>query len=198
MTEISLMQQRPPFVRFDNVEVEDRDASIEAGYFVPKNIPHAIITPPGGRDSIHKEVTEWLKKLKSDGLNGITPLAWYEHFSAAFEQWKLGNEIPEFGTPVLTFLPFTPAQRAALIAANIRTVEDCAEMSEDTMQRVGMGARELRDKAINALGSANVQVALIEKQQAQIDMLEQQNEALIERLNALENAAKQPKTAKAA
>ena len=193
MTNISLMEvARPPHVRFENVEVEDREASIEKGYYVPKNIPHAIITPPGGRDSVHKEVTEWLKKLRQDGMNNITPLAWFEHFSHAFKMWQEGNEIPEYGTPILTFLPFSPAQRAALIAANIRTVEDCASMNEEAMQRVGMGARELKQKAEAALNSADKNIALIEKQQTEIDALKEQIEKLQE---IIKTADKTPKKA---
>ena len=182
---VGLMEARPPYVTFENVEVEDRDASIANGYYTPKNVPHAKITPCGGKDSVFKVAEEWVKSLKKDGMEGRSPLAWYEHFKAAFENWLEGNEIPEFGTPILTFLPFTPAQRQALINANIRTVEDCAEMSEDAMQRVGMGARELRDRAKSALSSANKLEAensamkvMIESQGEEIESLRGQIKSL--------------------
>lgn len=194
MAQVGLMEARPPYVTFQNIEVEDRDASIENGYYTPKNVPHAVITPCGGRDSVTKPADEWLKALKKDGMEGRTPLAWHDHFKVAFENWKEGNEIPEYGTPVLTFLPFTPAQRQALINANIRTVEDCAEMAEDTMQRVGMGARELRDRAKAALSSANKLEAENAALKAKLDMQGEELEALRDQVKLL--SAKQDKASK--
>jgi len=177
---ISEMVARPPFVTFENMEIEDRDASIAVGYYQSKLVPFASITPVGGRDNLKKIATEWLTELRQQGRSGIVPMTWYDHFNAAFLSWQEGNEIPEFGTPIITFLPFTPNQRQALIKCNIRTLEDCAEMNEDTMSRIGMGAHDLKRIAKNALKSSNVLLAenealkvKLENMQIEIDALKQ-------------------------
>jgi len=177
MKAVGLMQERPPVIRFLNEEVEDRDESIKRGYYVPKNVAFAEITPPGGRDSVKKSADELIKSWHEKGMSRQQPIEWYYQLKEKFDAWKAGNEIPEFGTPVLTFLGFSPEQRQALINANVRTIEDCAEMNEDTMARVGMGARELQNRAKLALSSANSLAteyqALLIKFQAQQEEIEQ-------------------------
>lgn len=196
MSSVGLMQEAPPFVRFSNEEVEDRDASIEAGYYVSKNVPIATITPSGGRDNVKKTVEELLVLWKKSGQEGRQPLDWYNHLVNAFNAWKEGNEIPDYGTPVLTFLPFTPAQRHQLINANIRTIEECAVMNEDTLSRVGMGGRELKERAIQALSTADKvaseNAALkvkLETQEATISQMQAQ----IAELMAKKGAGRPPK-----
>lgn len=193
MSTVGLMEARPPFVRFKMIEKEDRAATIEAGYYVPRNIAHAEITAAGGKDSVELDAEQWLKELRAQSRQGVVPLAWYDHFKTAFDEWKEGNEIPEFGTPVLTYLPFSPQQRQALINANVRTLEDCAVMNEETMQRVGMGGRELKEKAKAALASANVLLTENEALKAKLEIQEQQIENLRQQIAALGSEEKKPR-----
>ena len=44
-----IMQARPPYVQFEMRAVEDRQASIDAGHYVAKDVAYAIITPAGSR-----------------------------------------------------------------------------------------------------------------------------------------------------
>lgn len=176
---MELMEIRPPHIRFLNEEVEDREKSIELGYFVPKNEHYVELSQVGSRDSVKKKVDDWLRETYEKGMTGFIPNTWHGMFSVAYEEWKKGNEIPEFGTPILTYLPFSPLQRKQLTSAGIRTLEDCAAMSEEAMRKVGAGARELKEKAKAALSSANTLLA-------ENEVLKTENDALKERIATLE------------
>ena len=84
------------------------------------------------------------------------------------------------------------AQAENLIAAGVRTVEDVAAMNEPTMQRVGMGARELKGKAKAYVESRDQNKAAeqITALQAQLGDRETRIEALEARLAALEAGSK--------
>lgn len=155
MTTPYVMQARPPLIEFEYMAVEDRDETIKAGYLQYRNEPMAIIRQAGSHDTVTKPVDEMLKKLFKDGHEGRCPLDWHKHYEAAFQAWKEGNEIPPFGTPVITCLMLTPAEQKMLIQAGIRTLEDAADMSEQALGMVGMGAREIKEKAKVAISSAS-------------------------------------------
>ena len=70
-----------------------------------------------------------------------------EHFKTAFEEFKAGNEIPAFGTPVRGSLILQPSEQQRCISANVLTLEDLADANEGALSRIGMGARALKDKA---------------------------------------------------
>ena len=153
---IQALAERPPLIEFEYMAEEDRDASIKAGFMQYRNVPYAVIRQAGSRDTVTKPVDEMLKKMDKDAHEGRCPREWVNHYEAAYKAWKEGNEIPVFGTPVLTSLLFSPAEQKALIGAGIRTIEDAAAMNEAAMAQVGMGARELKDKANQALSAATI------------------------------------------
>jgi hypothetical protein len=187
---IGLMNATAPFIRFVAEEVEDRNESIEKGYYVSKTIHMANVIPAGGRDGISKPIEELIALWKQKGQHGHQPMEWHDQLVRSYNAWKEGNELPEIGTPVMTFLPFSPAQRSALLAANIRTIEQCAEMNEDTMSRVGMGARELKDRAKQALSTADKTAAENLILKAKVEEQESALKSLQEQINALSKKAK--------
>jgi hypothetical protein len=63
---------------------------------------------------------------------------------AAFER---GMEAPMVGTPIEQWGRITPSMRKQLHLLNVRTVEDIASMSDDGLQKLGMGARQLQNDA---------------------------------------------------
>lgn len=137
-----LMEDRPAHCRFETRAVEDRNASIQAGRLVTKDVDFAIITPPGG-NLIHEcVVADMPKELK-------------QLYGRAYEAWKSGQEEPETGTSVKLWPALSPAQVKNLLAINVRTVEDLAAASEDVLQRIGMGARALQQRARAFLETAN-------------------------------------------
>ena len=187
--DIQLMEARPPYVRFEYVAVEDRKASEEKGHYVSKNVAYAFITPAGTKDIVEREAEEWLKNLDSLARQGQANPQWPIHFKSMYEQWKLGEEMPESGTPIKGWTVISPADQQNIISANIRTVEDLAEASEQAMTHIGMGARMLKEKAKKWLESAKDTGKVVQK----ITALETENSDLkrtlsemMERMAALE------------
>lgn len=152
-----MMEARPPLISFGYEEVEDREASIEKGYYVPKQVAFVYVTPAGSKDVIPRNAEEWLLVKRQEAAQQSIPPEWLRHFETAFENWKKNEEIPEFGVPIKTWMMLSPAERAACLNANVRTVEDLAQLNEQGGQMVGMGWRTLREKAENWLKAANDQ-----------------------------------------
>lgn len=149
------MKDRPAYVRFEKRPVEDRTASLAAGRYVAKDIVYALITPPGSKDIIIREVTDWLKYLDQQSAEGRIPAAWVDSYRAAFEKYEKGEAVPPNGTPIKGWSPLSPAQQTNLIAMNILTVEDLAGLNQEAMGRFGMGIVELKRKAATWLEAAN-------------------------------------------
>jgi len=192
MSQVGLMQGQPPFIKFFNEEVEDRTASLETGYYVAKTVPMALLTPAGGRDSVSKPIDELLRQWAERAQHGQQPIDWYNYLKQAYDAWAAGNEVPESGTPVLTFLAFSPQQRSTLINANVRTIEQCAEMNEDTMLKIGMGARLMKERAIQALSSADKNASENVALKAQIEAQEETIKIMQEQIKNLSAKRERP------
>lgn len=148
------LENRPPYVVFEVRAEEDRDASIEAGHFVSRDVDYALITPSGSKDCIERVAVDWFAKLESDVLEGRFPREWLSAYKGVYKDWKEGRETPLTGTPLLTWPVASPAQIKNLIGLQIRTVEDLATANEEVLNRFGMGARGLKQKAVDWLASA--------------------------------------------
>lgn len=79
-----------------------------------------------------------------------------------YEAFKNNLEVVADGTPLEAWplISMNPALIAELKAANIRTVEALANLSDGLLAVVGMGGREWRGKAINYLNDADAGAAL--------------------------------------
>ena len=185
MIEPMVQAERPPYLTFHYEAVEDRQASIEAGYKQYRNVPFVTINLPGGKDAPVKNAEEWFDQIRAKAMSGTYPREWVRHFESIYKAWQEGQEMPEHGTPVQMCLFFSAAEQQALIAANVRTLEDVAVMTEECMGMVGMGARQLKEKAQAAIKASTDAGKLAEENQA----LKVQLTALTDRLNALEEAA---------
>ena len=125
------------YVQFSLDAVEDMDASIKEGRPVHKEVETITIIVPGDRDTIVRQVRE------SDR----------EQFATQYAAFKNKQEQPVMGT-MLSSLPFlTKAQVADLYAANVRTAEQLANMSDVLAQKF-MGMHNLRKRAKDFLDAA--------------------------------------------
>lgn len=97
---------------------------------------------------------------------------------APYEAFKKGLEFRGTGTPLDKVSFVTPAKIKELQSFHVETVEQLASLDGANLQRLGMGARELKNKAEAYLGSAS--------KNADITRLQAQNEQLMKRLEALE------------
>lgn len=189
---IALMPQRPPFIVFEQRAVEDRNASIAAGGLVMRDVDYVIVRQVGCKDTVEKEAEGWLVDIEKAAAQGTYPGEWVRHFREKYHAFKAGQAEPELGLSVRQWPSLSKAQAENLIAAGVRTVEDVAVMNEPTMQRVGMGARELKGKAKAYVESRDQNKAAeqITALQAQLGDRETRIEALEARLAALEAGGK--------
>lgn len=166
---ITLMDARPPVVRFEQRTEEDREASIKAGGPMTRDVNFAIIRQSGSRDSVEMKAEDFLAQYRAHAANGLIPATWVEHFSTEYERWKSGMDVSEFGCSVRNWPGVSKAQVENLIALGVRTIEDVAAMNEPTMNRLGLGARELKHKAAAYLEGrdANKSVEMIAALQAE-------------------------------
>ena len=189
---IALMPQRPPFVTFEQRAIEDRNATIAAGGLVMRDVDYVIVRQVGCKDTVEKEAEGWLVDIEKAAMQGTYPGEWVRHFREKYQAFKAGQAEPELGLSVRQWPSLSKAQAENLIAAGVRTVEDVAAMNEPTMQRVGMGARELKQKAKAYLESrdANKAAEQITALQAQLNDRDTRIETLETRLAALEAGSK--------
>ena len=179
---IKIAEARPPYVTFEFRAEEDRAASIEAGHYVSKDVPFVLVTPMGSKDRHESPADEWFARREQDAAEGRFPREWLSAFKGAFAEWKAGREIPLNGTSVANWPVASPAQVKMLLDLKVRTVEDLAEANEETLNRLGMGGRTLKQKAQDWLASANDMGKVSE----QLTGLRADNEALKQRNEQLE------------
>lgn len=146
-----------PYVRFERVAVEDKQESLRAGQYMAKDIDYALITPQGSTDVLKYKVTSWFAQMETETRTSPPrlPMEWFERYKKSYDLWLLGQEIPLEGTAIRGWGMISPAQKENLIKINIRTVEDLANCNEEAMRRIGMGALDLKNRAIGWLKSLN-------------------------------------------
>lgn len=179
---IKIAEARPPYVTFEFRAEEDRAASIEAGHYVSKDVPFVLVTPMGSKDRHESPADEWFARREQDAAEGRFTREWLSAFKGAFAEWKAGREIPLNGTSVANWPVASPSQVKMLLDLKVRTVEDLAEANEETLNRLGMGGRTLKQKAQDWLASANDMGKVSE----QLSGLRADNEALKQRNEQLE------------
>ena len=180
---ISQMDERPPYVMFEIRTVEDRDASIREGRYIAKGVNYVIVTAAGAKDTVERIADEWIADINRKAMS-IPPRfnpQHAKHFANMYTAWKEGNELPEVGTPIKGWSVISPSEQENIISANIRTVEDLANISESGLERMGMGARNLKNKAIAWMASANDQGKVVSQLAALQQKVEEQD-VLIQKL----------------
>lgn len=188
------MKERPAYVRFEKRVVEDRAASEKAGHFMGRDVTYALVTPPGSKDVIVLEVEPWIKRLKQEAIEGRIPEQFVDSYERAYEKYKKGEEVPLNGTPIKGWQPLSPAQQTNLIAMNILTVEDLANLNEEGKGRFGMGIVDLQRRARNWLDAANSiggVVARLSNLEAEHTDLKTQNENQRKLIETLQTKVKE-------
>jgi hypothetical protein len=96
-----------------------------------------------------------------------------ERFAKQYQQFKSKQHQTKSGTP-LDYLPFlTEGKRSELRALSIYTAEALAEIDGQPLKNLGMGGRDLKNKATEWLASASHE-AVLKRQQDQIEALQAQ------------------------
>lgn len=141
-------KERPAYVRFERVAVEDKAASSKEGRYIALDVDMALITPPYSKDVFKIKVSQWFENLKQDLQNGRIREEWIDDYHKQYDRWKKGEEIPLNGTAIKGWGVISPAQQATLIGMQVLTVEDLASMNDEGVKRVGMGGNDLKNKAV--------------------------------------------------
>jgi hypothetical protein len=139
---------RPAIVRFERKAMEDKAESLKQNRYVAKDVDFALITPPYSRDVVEVKVEQWLINLDQDVKNNRIPPEWADRYKDAYSKFQGGQEIPLNGTAIRGWGVISPAQQETMIRMNVLTVEDLAGINDEGMKRIGMGALEMKNKAI--------------------------------------------------
>ncbi len=192
--EMNERKERPAYVRFDRVAVEDIAASAREGHYVSRDVDYALVTPAYSRDVYKSKVSSWLPDLRKQAQEGKLPQEWVTHYEQAYAAFQKGQTIPLNGTPIKGWGMISPAQQDTLTHMMILTVEDLASINEEGMRNIGMGAMGLRDKAkawlsqLHDKGPLTQEIALVKatnvRLEGVIDTLTQQVNKLKARLGA--------------
>lgn len=175
--DIAPPKDRPAYVRFERVPIEDPHATAAQGHYVARDVDMALITPPGSRDVFKIEVPQWMLNMKQDVRNQRLPQEWMDQYCKAYEKWKQGQEMPLHGTPIATWGVISPAQQKMLTSIMILTVEDLGQLNDEGIQRIGMGGLDLRTKARAWLAQTHDKGPLtIENAQLKQSLITQQGE----------------------
>ena len=181
------------FVSFYDHAIENSVASEEAGRPVFDTAIMCKVICPGQKN---QEVHHELIRYADDGEKVIKENRMViNRFKRQFEAYKEGRDTSDLsGTPLTEFPVLTASQRATLESLQIRTVDQLAEVADGDLGNIGMGARELREKAKAYLDSASngaVTAKLAaenERMRDEIDMLRNQ----VKELSALADEATKP------
>lgn len=157
-------------VEFFNHPVLQTHLSEKEGRQIYKDVPYISMDFPGDKT---KRVC---RAVKTEGT-AIIPSD-IQRFPKQWEAFKNQQEQVMEGTPVTEWPPLSKSQALELKAMKIYTVELLASLPDTAL--TFLGARQLRDKAINWLntaktGSVSTQImAELEKLRADNDMMRQQ------------------------
>lgn len=130
-----MTEAAPPLVTFKLQAVEVASETEKAGRRVTRDAEFITITPPGGNLVVVKEI-------KDSNRQDIM-----RRFGPQYEAWKQGLEPPVDGTSLREWPVISPAECENLLACSIQTVEQLADVSENVINDIGMGARKLKQKA---------------------------------------------------
>jgi len=188
---------KKPFIRFERVAVENKTKSLEAGHFVAVDVDYVNVTPPYSKDIFKQKVNIWLNQVEQDAINGRIPQEWVNDYKKAYEAFKNGQELPLNGFPIKGWGIISPAQQETLIRMHVLTVEQLAEINDEGIRRVGMGAIDLKNKAQSWLktlkksGGAALELAELRRENEDLKM---NFSALSEKFEALSKMiSNQPK-----
>jgi hypothetical protein len=179
---------RPPNVEFMESSVEDRNASIAAGHLVLKPQHMVCVRQIGSKDSIEFIADQWLQQQEDMARNGRLPAEWAAFYRKKYEAFIAGVEGPVNGFPIREWPSINKAMAQNAIAAGVNSVEDLAAANEETLQRIGMGARGLQQKAKAFLDTRNggVNAEEVAALRAQLADRDERVKSLEDRLLALE------------
>jgi hypothetical protein len=149
------LRERPPHLRFSREAVENPVETQRQGISVSVDVDYVTVTQVGGGgNGVKWKINQARSYYQAEIRNGRMNPQWLADFDKMYALWKDGQELPVNGTPIRGWMLISAAQQANLIAKGIATVEDLAALNAEGAQRIGMGAIELKNRAIATLQAA--------------------------------------------
>lgn len=184
-----LRHQRPSSVKFSTEAKPVNGKVNEFGLPIYENIDYVTVRQVGSKDSTIFKVSTWFDHILPIEVEGgrLNPV-FVDQYRKMYDLYKKGQDIPVEGTPIKMWPVATPAQVALLTSLNILTVEDLATLPDEGMRRIGMGAQDLKNKAMSWLMAANDKGRLtteMSQLQAKNDLLEKNLATLTAQLDEL-------------
>ena len=144
--------------------------SVSAGRPIFDDVEFVDIRFSGSKE-VYSFPTQQISHWETDEETGEQrQLTYAERWPRQYQQFKAKMQQTKSGTP-LDYIPFlTDGKRAELRALAIYTVEALAELDGQPLKNLGIGGRELKNKAIEYLANASHD-GVIMRQQQQIDEL---------------------------
>ena len=136
-----------PYVMFETREIEDMKRTKADGIMRFKDQDYAITTHPGGKGNTIYKIETFFEQMEADRKIGRIHPNWLTKWRDDYKLFKAGQEIPVEGTPIKGWKLLTGAQQKELLHLNIVTVEQLANLTDDAMRNVGMGAVTLKQRA---------------------------------------------------
>lgn len=159
------------YVEFYVEAIEDPEETIKQGRPIFKDVEMTSIRIIGDQKTHVVRPVD----LKGSGSAPPDNIRW-PHQWAAFKNKQIVTQV---GTPITEWPPVSKSQAMNLKALNIHTVEALAQVSDTNLGNIGIGARDLRDKAIAFLDQA--------KDGSGIVKLQEENKELRTKIEALQN-----------
>jgi hypothetical protein len=170
------------FVQFYMEALKDEEATVKEGRPIFVDREFIKIIPVGDKNTVVCRPV----RLTWEGNNAPDNERWPQQYAAFKNQQIQVNE----GTPLEHWSPLTKSQVMSLKAVNVHTVEQLAAVSDGNLHNLGMGARELREKAIFFINSSK-DASFSMAAQKEIEELKKQVEALKNQLQGFGNANKE-------
>ncbi|MGL4999521.1 MAG: hypothetical protein ACRC5T_11180 [Cetobacterium sp.] len=160
--------------------VKDEEKTIEEGRSIFVDREYIKIIPVGDKNTVV------CRPVKTNWDGGTPPDSerWTNLYTAFKNQQMQVTE----GTPLNEWAVLSKSQVEMMKAANVHTVEQLTQVSDNNLNNLGMGARVLRDKAVAFLQQAKDGSSL-NKYQDRVEVLEKQIEALTNQLKGFSDAS---------
>lgn len=158
---------------FKNMAIEQKGKSQKAGRPIFDDIEVVELRIPGTKDYSVHPATEFCGWVVDEETGEQVRLTYAEKYARQYKQFKERQHQTMSGTP-LDYLPFlTEGKRAELRALSIYTLEMLAELDGQPLKNLGIGGRDLKNKAVEYLASSD-HSATVMRQKLEIEALQAQ------------------------
>jgi hypothetical protein len=172
------------FVQFYMESLKDEEQSAEKGRPIYIDREFIKIIPVGDKNTVVCRPVRktWEGDVPPDNER------WPQQYAAFTNQQTQVTE----GTPLEQWPPLSKSQVMTLKSVNVHTVEQLSVVSDTNLQNLGMGARDLRDKALAYLKDADSGSGLAEAQET-IKKLTMEIEGLKNQMSGFKTNTKKKK-----